>query len=146
VWAYDFVLARTHEGLPLRLLVVVDEWTRECLAIDVARQRSSDDVLEQLSWLMATRGVPDHVRSDNGSEFTATAVRDWLGKVRVKTLSIEPGSPNRIIEQNGYVESLNGKLRDELLNGEIFYTLAEARYLIGRWRLLQPPAHPAGAG
>jgi len=95
---------------------------------------------------MATRGVPDHVRSDNGSEFTATAVRDWLGKVRVKTLSIEPGSPNRIIEQNGYVESLNGKLRDELLNGEIFYTLAEARYLIGRWRLLQPPAHPAGAG
>lgn len=130
VWAYDFVLARTHEGLPLRLLVVVDEWTRECLAIDVARQLGSDDVLERLSWLMATRGVPDHVRSDNGSEFTATAVREWLGKVGVKTLYIEPGSP----WENGYVESLNGKLRDELLNGEIFYTVAEARVLIERWR------------
>jgi len=130
VWAYDIVLARTHEGLPLRLLVVVDEWTRECLAIDVARQLGSDDVLERLSWLMATRGVPDHVRSDNGSEFTATAVREWLGKVGVKTLYIEPGSP----WENGYVESLNGKLRDELLNGEIFYTVAEARVLIERWR------------
>jgi len=113
VWAYDIVLARTHEGLPLRLLVVVDEWTRECLAIDVARQLGSDDVLERLSWLMATRGVPDHVRSDNGSEFTATAVREWLRKVGVKTLYIEPGSP----WENGYMESLNGKLRDELLNG-----------------------------
>ena len=110
--------------------VVVDEWTRECLAIDVARQLGSDDVLERLSWLMATRGVPDHVRSDNGSEFTATAVRKWLGKVGVKTLYIEPGSP----WENGYVESLNGKLRDELLNGEIFYTVAEARVLIERWR------------
>jgi transposase InsO family protein len=88
VWAYDFVSARTHDGLPLRLLVVVEEWTRECLSIDVARQLGSDDVLERLSWLMATRGVPDHVRSDNGSEFTAKAVRAWLGKVGVKTLSI----------------------------------------------------------
>jgi hypothetical protein len=87
-------------------------------------------VLERLSWLMATRGVPDHVRSDNGSEFTAKAVRAWLGKVGVKTLYIEPGSP----WENGYVESLNGKLRDELLNGEIFYTVAEARVLIERWR------------
>ena len=130
MWAYDFVLAKTREGLPLRLLVVVDEWTRECLSIDVARQLGSDDVLERLSWLMATRGVPDHVRSDNGSEFTATAVREWLGKVGVKTLCIEPGNP----WENGYVESLNGKLRDELLNGEIFYTVAEARVLIERWR------------
>jgi putative transposase len=113
VWAYDFVAARTHDGQPLRLLVEVDEWTRECLSIDVARQLCSDDVLERLSWVMATRGVPDHVRSDNGSEFTATAVREWLGKFGVKTLSIEPGSP----WENGYVESLNGKLRDELLNG-----------------------------
>jgi len=107
VWACDFVLARTHEGLPLRLLVVVDEWTRECLSIDVARQLGSDDVLERLSWLMATRGVPDHVHSDNGSEFTATAVRDWLGKVGVKTLYIEPGSP----WENGCVESLNQTAR-----------------------------------
>jgi putative transposase len=110
--------------------VVVDEWTRECLAIDVARQLGSDDVLERLSWLMATRGVPDHVRSDNGSEFTATAVRKWLGKVGVKTLYIEPRSS----WENGYVESLNGKLRDELPNGDIFYTVAEARVLIERWR------------
>ncbi len=92
-WAYDIVLARTHEWLPLRLLVVVDERTRECLAIEVARQLGSDDVLERLSWLMATRGVSDHVRIDNGSEFTATAVREWLGKVGVKPLYIEPGSP-----------------------------------------------------
>jgi transposase InsO family protein len=114
--------------------VVVDEWTRECLAIDVARQLSSDDVLERISWLMATRGVPEHVRSDNGSEFTATAVREWLGKVGVKTLSIEPGSPRLHVGENGSVESLNGKLRDELLNGEIFYTVAEARVLIEGWR------------
>ncbi len=129
VWAYDFVLARTHEGLSLRLLVVVDEWTRECLAIDVARQPGSDDVLERLSWLMATRGVSDQVRSDNGSEFTGIAVREWLGKVGVKTFCIEPSSP----WENGYVESLTGKLRDELLNGEIFHTVTEARVLIERW-------------
>ncbi len=130
VWAYDFVAARTHDSQPLRLLVVVDEWTREWLSIDVARQLGSDDVRERLPWLMATRGVPDHVRSDNGSELTAKAVRAWLGKVGVKTLYIEPGSP----WENGCVESLNGKLRDELLNGEIFYTVAEARVLIERWR------------
>jgi transposase InsO family protein len=114
--------------------VVVDEWTRECLSIDVARQLGSDDVPERLSWLMATRGVPDHVRSDNGSEFTATEVREWLGKVGVKTLYIEPGSPHLNHGENGYVKSLNGKLRDELLNGENFYTVAEARVLIERWR------------
>lgn len=130
VWAYDFVHARTHEGRPLRLLVIVDEHTRECLSIDVARKLTSDDVLERLAWLMATRGVPDHVRSDNGPEFTARVVRDWLGKVGVKTLFIEPGSP----WENGYVESFNGKLRDELLNRESFGTLLEARVLIERWR------------
>jgi putative transposase len=130
VWAYDFVLAHTHEWRPLRLLVVVDEWTRECLSINVARKLCSDDVLEWLSWLMATRGVRYHMRSDNGSEFTATAARESLGKVGVKTLYIDPGSP----WENGYVESLNGKLRDELLNGEIFYTVAEALVLIEQWR------------
>ena len=130
VWAYDFVHARTHDGRPLRLLVVVDEYTRECLSIDTARKLTSDDVLERLSWLMATRGVPDHVRSDNGPEFTAGVVREWLGRVGVRTLYIEPGSP----WENGYVESFNGKLRDELLNRESFETLLEARVLIERWR------------
>jgi len=130
VWAYDFVSARTHDGLPLRMLVVVDEFTRECLSIDVARRLSSDDVLERLAWLMVTRGVPKHIRSDNGAEFTAGVVREWLGKIGVKTLYIEPGSP----WENGYVESFNGKLRDELLNGEIFYTVKEAKVLIESWR------------
>ncbi len=130
VWAYDFVQARTHDGLPLRLLVIVDEYTRECLSIDVERRLTSDDVLERLAWLMATRGVPAYIRSDNGSEFTADVVREWLGKVGVRTLYIEPGSP----WENGYVESFNGKLRDELLNGEIFYSVKEAKVLIESWR------------
>ena len=130
VWAYDFVHARTKDGRSLRLLVVVDEYTRECLAIDVARRMTSDDVLERLSWLMATRGVPCHIRSDNGPECTAKAVREWLAKVGVETLFITPGSP----WENGYVESLNGKLRDELLDREIFETPLEARVLIERWR------------
>lgn len=130
VWAYDFVQAWTHDGRPFRMLTLVDEFTRECLAIDVARKLRSDDVLERLAWLFATRGVPEHLRSDNGPEFTASVVRDWLKKVRVKTLFIEPGSP----WENGYVESFNGKLRDELLNGEIFYSMKEAKVLIERWR------------
>ncbi len=113
-----------------RMLTVIDEYTRECLAIDVARNLRSDDVLERLAWLMATRGVPGHIRSDNGAEFTAKAVRSWLGRVGVKTLYIEPGSP----WENGYIESFNGKLRDELLNGEVFNSLTEARVLIERWR------------
>ena len=131
VWAYDFVQGKTHNGRPFRMLTLVDEWTRECLAIDTARRLNSDDVLERLSWLFATRGVPEHVRSDNGPEFTAKVVRAWLKKVGVKTLFIEPGSP----WENGYVESFNGKLRDELLKGEIFYTLKEAKVLIERWRV-----------
>ena len=130
VWTYDFVHARTHDGRSLRMLTLVDEHTRECLAIDVARQLKSEDVLEQLTWLFTTRGVPKYLRSDNGSEFTCTAVRSWLAKVGVGTLFIEPGSP----WENGYIESFNGKLRDELLNGEIFYTLLEAKVLIERWR------------
>ncbi len=130
VWAYDFVHARTHDGRAFRMLTLVDEFTRECLAIDVARRLTSDDVLERLSWLFATRGVSEHIRSDNGPEFTAKVVRAWLERVGVKTLFIEPGSP----WENGYVESFNGKLRDELLNGEIFYTLREAKVLIEQWR------------
>ena len=130
VWAYDFVSGRTHDGVAFKMLTLVDEYTRECLAIDVARKLTSDEVLERLSWLMATRGVPEHIRSDNGPEFTATVVRQWLKNVGVKTLFIEPGSP----WENGYVESFNGKLRDELLEREIFYSLNEAKVLIEMWR------------
>lgn len=93
VWAYDFVTGRTHDGVTFKMLTIVDEFTRECLAIDVGRKLTSDDVLERLAWLMATRGVPEHIRSDNGPEFTAGVVREWLGKIGVKTLFIEPGSP-----------------------------------------------------
>ncbi len=141
VWAYDFVAAWTHDGRPFRMLTLVDEFTRECLAIDVARRLKSDDVLERLSWLFATRGVPEHIRSDNGPEFTATVVRNWLERVGVKTLFIQPGSP----WDNGYVESFNGKLRDELLNGEIFYTLKEAKVLIESWRVHYNTVRPHSA-
>ena len=130
VWAYDFVQARTHDGRALKMLTVIDEFTRECLAIEVARRLRSDDVLQVLADLMVQHGAPDHIRSDNGPEFTAKAVRAWLTRIKVKTLFIEPGSP----WENGFNESFNGKLRDELLNGEIFYTLQEAQVLIERWR------------
>ncbi len=138
VWAYDFVHARTHDGRSMRLLTIVDEYTRESLAIDVARKLNSESVLERLGWLFVHRGIPGHIRSDNGPEFTAEAVRDWLGRLEVGTLFIEPGSP----WENGYVESFNGKLRDELLNGEIFYTLKEAKVLIERWRRHYNRARP----
>jgi putative transposase len=130
VWSYDFVMARTHDGKAFRMLTVIDEFTRRCLAIVVARTLRSDDVLHCLAELFTQDGPPDHIRSDNGSEFTARAVRDWLGRLGVKTLFIEPGSP----WENGYNESFNSKLRDELLDGEIFYTLEEAKVLIERWR------------
>jgi len=130
VWAYDFVFDRTHNGRALKLLTVVDEYSRECLAVEVDRKMTSVDVLKVLARLMLRHGVPDHIRSDNGPEFVAKAVRKWLERLEVKTLFIEPGSP----WENGYIESFNGKLRDELLNGEIFYTLQEARVLIEMWR------------
>lgn len=130
VWSYDFVADRTHDGKAFRMLTVIDEFSRECLAIHVQRQIKSDDVLAVLAELFARHSPPEHIRSDNGGEFTATAVREWLGRIGVKTLYIEPGSP----WENGYCESFNGKLRDELLNGEIFYTLKEAKILIESWR------------
>ena len=130
VWSYDFVQDRTHDGRPLRLLCIVDEYTRECLAIVVARRLRADDVLACLTQLFVERGPPAYLRSDNGPEFTAHAVRAWLPRVGVTTLFIQPGSP----WENGYVESFNGKLRDECLNGEIFTTLVEAQVLIERWR------------
>ena len=130
VWAYDFVYLRLHDGTGVRLLTVIDEYSRECLAIQAARSMRSADVIEALAELMVFRGVPDHIRSDNGPEFTARAVREWLGRVGARTLYIEPGSP----WENGYIESFNGKLRDELLDRELFYTLLEVRVLTERYR------------
>ena len=130
VWSYDFVASRTHDGRALKLLTVLDEHTRECLAIVVARKIRSHDVLEVLADLFVRHGPPEYLRSDNGPEFTAKLVRRWLGRVGVETLFIEPGSP----WENGYNESFNGKLRDELLNGEIFCSLAEAAVLVEQWR------------
>jgi len=130
VWSYDFVSARMANGRACRVLAIMDEYTRECLAVLVKRHITSQDVIDQLYELFLLRGVPEHIRSDNGPEFTAKAIRKWLESIGVKTLFMEPGSP----WENGYIESFNGKLRDELLNREIFYTLTEARILIARWR------------
>ena len=121
---------RLHDGTGIRLLTVIDEYSRECLAIQAARSIRSAEVIEVLAELMVTRGVSDHIRSDNGPEFTARAVREWLGRVGARTLYIEPGSP----WENGYIESFNGKLRDELLDREVFYTLLEVRVLTERYR------------
>ena len=129
VWAYDFVALRTSDGKPVRLLTVVDEYTRECLAIHVGRSLRSPHVIECLGDLMVQRGVPEHLRSDNGPEFTARAVRLWLQGVGATTLFITPGSP----WENGYVESFNGKLRDELLDRELFDTLWEVQVLTEQW-------------
>jgi len=130
VWSYDFVEARTRDGRKFRMLNLIDEFTRECLSIRVARKLKSLDVIDVLSDLFILRGVPGHVRSDNGPEFIATAVREWIAAVGAKTAYIEPGSP----WENGYCESFNSKLRDELLNGEIFYTLKEAQIVVESWR------------
>ena len=121
---------RTHDGRPLRLLTIVDEYSRKCLAIRVARAIPADDVLASLTELFVQHGVPQHLRSDTGPEFTAQAARRWLDRVGVKTLFIEPGSP----WENGYCESFNGKLQDELLKREIFFSLAEAKVLVEQWR------------
>ncbi len=129
VWSYDFVTVRTAEGKAFRILNIIDEYSRECLAMLVKRHITSQDVIDQLFELIIFRGIPEHIRSDNGPEFTAKAIRRWLNCVGVKTLFIEPGSP----WENGYIESFNGKLRDELLNREIFTTLIEAKVLIGQW-------------
>jgi transposase InsO family protein len=130
VWSYDFVEDRTHNGRKYRMLNIVDEFTRECLAIRVKRRLNSIDVIDLLSDLFVLRGVPGHIRSDNGPEFVATAVRAWIAAVGAKTAYIEPGSP----WENGYIESFNARLRDELLNGEIFYSLKEAQIVLEGWR------------
>jgi len=131
VWSYDFVTERTEDGRYLKLLVVVDEFTRECLAIEVSRSFTAREVILALQYLFAVRGAPEHIRSDNGPEFVATSVQKWLAQACVRTLYVQKASP----WENGYVESFNGKLRDELLNGELFLSLAEARYVIDQWRL-----------
>lgn len=130
VWSYDFMVDRTHNGKAFKMFNVIDEYTRESLAIKVARRITSKDVCDVLAELFLKRGVPDHVRSDNGPEFIASDLRSWFEKLDLKPLFITPGSP----WENGYVESFNGKIRDELLNGEIFYSLKEAQVLIEQWR------------
>jgi transposase InsO family protein len=130
VWSYDFVEDRTHDGRRYRMLNVIDEFTHECLATCVARKLKAIDVIDVLSDLFILRGVPGHIRSDNGPEFVAEAVQAWITAVGAKTAYIERGSP----WENGYVESFNARLRDELLNGEIFYTLREAQIVIESWR------------
>lgn len=141
VWSYDFVAERTHDGRAFRMLTIMDEYSRECLAIRVARKITSMDVIDTLSDLFILRGTPEHIRSDNGSEFTARVVRNWLSGLSVGPLYIEPGSP----WENGFIESFNGKLRDELLNGEIFETLREAQVLIEQWRFEYNHVRPHSA-
>ena len=131
VWSYDFVSAMTHDGRMIRMLTMNDEYTRECLVIRVARRLGSYEVIEALADVMLWRGVPENIRSDNGPEFVAGELRKWLGNLGTGTLYIEPGSP----WENGYCESFNGKLRDECLNGEIFYSLKEAQIVIEKWRV-----------
>ena len=130
VWSYDFVADRLSNGQKTRMLTVIDEYSRKCLAIRVGRKLKSDDVLEVLSDLFIREGLPDYIRSDNGSAFTATILQDWLQKLKVKTAFIEPGSPR----ENGYNESFNRRLRDECLNGEMFYSLRQAQVIIEDWR------------
>jgi putative transposase len=130
VWSYDFVEDRTHNGRKYRMLNVIDEFTHEALAIRIDRKLNSTDVIDVLTDLFILRGTPEHIRSDNGPEFIAKAVQEWIAAVGARTAYIAPGSP----WENGFIESFNARLRDELLNGEIFYTLAEARIIIESWR------------
>ena len=130
VWAYDFVHCRTANGKSFRVLVVIDEYSRECLALHVARTIRAEQVMHVLADLFLTHGRPDNIRSDNGPEFVALALKEWLANLSVQTQYIEPGSP----WENGYCESFNGKLRDKLLDGEVFMTLQEAEVVIENWR------------
>jgi transposase InsO family protein len=131
VWSYDFISARTHDGRSVRLLNLIDEYTRECLLIRAERRWSSAKVIEALADVMVRKGIPSHIRSDNGPEFVAVDLRKWLAATGAETLYIEPGSP----WENGYCESFNSKLRDEFLNGELFYSIKELRVLVERWRV-----------
>ncbi len=130
VWSFDFVEGHTHDGRSLRILTLIDEYTRECLALRVDRRINSFGVIETLADAMLQKGVPEHVRCDNGPEMIAQALRQWLAKLGTKTLYIAPGSP----WENGFCESFHGTLRDECLKGEIFSSLKEAQVVIGAWR------------
>ena len=141
VWSYDFVQDRTHDGRAYRCLNIIDEYTREALMIRVDRKLNSTDVLDSLTDLFILRRPPEDIRSDNGPEFIAQKVRDWIKAVGTKTAYIEPGSP----WENGYCESFNARFRDELLNGEIFYTLKEAQILIEQWRIHYNTVRPHSA-
>ena len=141
VWSWDFVMDRTDDGRPIKMLTLIDEFTRECLVIHVARRIRATDVIDVFADVMQTRGVPEHIRSDNGPEMIAKNLRRWLTRVGSRSVYITPGSP----WENGYCESFNGRLRDELLNGEIFYTLREAQVLIERWRMFYNTRRPHGS-
>ena len=138
VWSYDFVSDRLANGKKFRMLTVIDEFTRKCLAIRVASRLNSDDVLDELSDLFLLEGMPDFIRSDNGAEFTAIMLRDWLAKLKVNTAFITPGSP----WENGFNERFNGSLRDEVLNSESFTTLHEAKVIIEQWRQIYNEIRP----
>ena len=131
IWSYDFVIERLENGKRVKLLVVIDEFTRECLALDVAVSFKGTDVVEVLRYLFAVRGCPAYIRSDNGPEFVSKVVQSWLCSSGVGTLYVAPGSP----WENGYVESFNSKLRDELLNRELFLHIDELKYVADRWRI-----------
>jgi putative transposase len=141
VWSYDFVEDRTHDKRKYRMLNVIDEFTHECLAIRIARKLKAVDVIDALSDLFILRGVPEHIRSDNGPEFIAKALQDWIVAVGAKTAYIAPGSP----WENGFIESFNARLRDELLDGEIFYSLKEAKIVIESWRRHYNTVRPHGS-
>ena len=130
VWSYDFMIDRTANGRAFKILNIIDEYTRECLAVVVKRKITSQEVIDKLFEMFILRGIPEHIRSDNGPEFTAKVISKWLSRIGVKMAYIEPGSP----WENGYIESFNGKMRDELLNREIFTTLTEAEVLIKQWQ------------
>jgi transposase InsO family protein len=138
VWSYDFVSTYTHDGRTVRILNLIDEFTRKCLAIQCRRRLNSRNVIEVLADAMIGHGIPEHIRSDNGPEFVAKDLRKWLADIGTKTLYIEPGSP----WENGYCESFNSKLRDEFLNGEIFYSLKEVQVLAERWRVYYNTVRP----
>ncbi len=131
VWSYDFTMDQTADGKRLKLMPVVDEFTRECHAIEVERSITAQDVISTLRYLFQVHGEPEFIRSDNGPEFIASAVQKWLASSGVKTLYIAPGSP----WENAHVESFNGKLEDELLGREIFHTLLESKVLVEDYRV-----------
>jgi transposase InsO family protein len=138
VWSWDFVHTRTENGVPLKLLTLIDEYTRQCLTIRAQRRLRSGDILDALSEVMSERGVPQCIRSDNGSEFIAKEVQSWFKDLGIRTLYIDPGSP----WQNGHVESFHNRLRDECLNQEDFLSVLEAQIVIEEWRLLYNRVHP----